>query len=923
MIKCKINFPSITLLVFVLKIASQPHTSFAAAKTWDGGGNPTFTWSTGLNWDLDAAPSATVDTLTFGGIIGLANNNNLITALAPSGTALTFASGAGSFVLSGNAITMGSGGGAGQVIIQQNSANNQEIAFPITLSGGNGDRQIVFGSGTGSLTLSGNLFFNNDWLFPTTTAGTIILSGNNTGDGKGTVAVNGVNNTMRAMMRNNVSGTQLSLGSDTCLGNVNSGSIATGNAAFRGVIANQNLNINTTGGSRNLSGNTLAINAANIIFNGANNLTIGDIIVVGGNRDFVVSSSGQVTVQDGICLSADQTGRNLFLNLSGAGGMVVNGKIYDTFHSGGLTTAGSGTFRKAGAGMLTLNGNSSYADLTTIEAGTLRLGNANALGTAGTSSSYTTMSAGTLDLNGITTAETLNITGASTLSNSSGTAGGLSSDANLMANLTVDATGDISTARLIGTSGNRTITKNGAGTLTTSGSSHNNLSVWQINQGTVVFANTSGYGADRGVTINGGTLKLSGANSDLINDGQSFMMNGGILDLNGKGEAVAAISGSSGATIRNSSASTATLFVGGGVSGSSSASFAGLIENGVGTLNLTKEGSGIQTLTGANTYTGSTTISAGTLLVNGSLASGSAVTVSSGGTLGGSGTVSNAVTVNSGGTLAPGTASIGTLTLGSTLSLAGMASFRLSKTGASLTSDQVAGSTSITADGTLTVTASGDTLADGNTFTLFNDTPSGTFTATNLPSVSSANWYTANNFRTLTYNAWPAAGTASYTHNKGISLKIAIADLLTHVTGAVSGKTITLTSLGNPGISGASLANNGNYILYTPGPSDANDSFTYTVSDGRGGSATGTVNVVADTTAVFGQQSPQLTVDGSGNITVTFHGIPGYTYVVQRSTDLNGWADISIHALDVNDSPSFTITDAPGQAAYYRLKWQP
>lgn len=75
---------------------------------------------------------------------------------------------------------------------------------------------------------------------------------------------------------------------------------------------------------------------------------------------------------------------------------------------------------------------------------------------------------------------------------------------------------------------------------------------------------------------------------------------------------------------------------------------------------------GTTIMTGANSYTGTTTVNDGILLVNGnsSLATG-AVTVNSNGTLGGTGTVGGAVTLV-GGTLAPG-ASPGTITLQSTL----------------------------------------------------------------------------------------------------------------------------------------------------------------------------------------------------------------------------------------------------------------
>lgn len=613
---------SLSAIVAALPLVPAAH---ATALTWDGGGTPSGNFSTATNWSTDVAPAATGDTLTFAGTANLSAVNDSVTSLATSGTAITFASGAGAFTVSGNALTVGSTGGAGQIIVSQQSANAQVISANLNLSGGNGDRSIVFASGAGSLTLSGNIAFSNDWLFPTTTAGTLILSGTNTGDGKGTNAITAGTNLMRAMMRNNVAGTNLVLGSDSALGNSGSGDAALGTASLRGIIANQQLNIGTTGGDRDLSGSTLAINANNITFNGANNLAIGNLVNQGGNRDFVVSSTGAVTVGTGIFLSGDQTARQLFVNLSGAGGMVVNGKLYNTLHSSGITTtvndstgtATTGIFRKAGTGSMTLNGDSgtTYTGTVQIDAGTLKIGHANALG--GTTGA-TILAGGTLDLNGQTIGETIKHTSASSsLINASATAATVTADATLTANLTINTTGDITITRLIGTAANRTITKTGAGTLTTNGASHNNLSVWQINQGAVVFANTSGLAADRGVTIDGGTLRLSGANSNLINDDQAFTVNSGAFELNGKAEAVASIGGTGGVIRNGLAASSATLFVGGGPAGSSSASFAGSIEDGSGTLAVTKEGSGTQTFTGALTHTGDTTVSGGTLTLGG------------------------------------------------------------------------------------------------------------------------------------------------------------------------------------------------------------------------------------------------------------------------------------------------------------------
>lgn len=656
-----------------LAFFSSALLSSAAALTWDGGGADG-KWSTATNWSTDVAPAATGDTLTFAGTTNLSVTNDAVTSLATSGTAITFASGAGSFAISGNTLTLGSGGGGGQTIIQQSSANAQTISANINLSGGNGDRNIVFASGAGSLTLSGNISFSNDWLFPNTTAGTIILSGSNTGDGKATAAITAGTNTMRAMMRNNVAGTVLTIGSDGALGNSGSGSAAAGTASLRGIVANQNMTINTVG-NRNLSGSTFAINAANLTFNGSSNLTIGNVVNQAGNRDFVVSSTGTVTVATGVFLSGDQTGRRIYNNLSGTGGMIVNGQIFDTLHSSGIstntTTADAGAvstksvYRKAGTGSLTLNGDSStsFNGVMQVEAGTVKLGHSGALGASdGSASTATQMMGGTLDVNGQTTNEYVRVLSNSVFENTSASAASITSSVDVVANLTVQGSGGLTVPRLIGLFATRTVTKLDSGTLTTNGSSHNNLISWDIQAGKVVLANSAGYGADRGVLLRGGTLQLSGSNSDLINNDQAFTINSGTFDLNGKSETVAGLTGSGGA-ITNTHATAAVLTMGGGAGSVASGSYAGVVQDGVGSVGLTKIGTGTQTLSGTSTYTGATTVSAGTLLVTGALGA-THVTVANDAIIGGSGSIGGGLTLADGAIL---DVTGGNLTTGSSL----------------------------------------------------------------------------------------------------------------------------------------------------------------------------------------------------------------------------------------------------------------
>lgn len=167
-----------------------------------------------------------------------------------------------------------------------------------------------------------------------------------------------------------------------------------------------------------------------------------------------------------------------------------------------------------------------------------------------------------------------------------------------------------------------------------------------------------------------------------------------------------------------------------------------------GACSLIKEGAGTLALNGTASYTGPTLVNAGTLLVNGSLGSGSVVTVGINGTLGGSGTVNGATTVN--GTVSPGGPAIGKLTVQNTLKLSGNALFGISKSGKVVGNDQIAGATSITAGGELMVESAGDPLVEGDSVTLFNVVPAGTFSRVTLPTLPTyLKWQTTDNYKTL------------------------------------------------------------------------------------------------------------------------------------------------------------------------------
>lgn len=393
----------------------------------------------------------------------------------------------------------------------------------------------------------------------------------------------------------------------------------------------------TLNGANSYAGNT-ALNAGRLFVGNNNALGSGTLLLNGGS---LAASGGARTLANPVIVNANSTfADSLALTLNGAvtlsGDRTLTVTNTTTLNAALGESGGARSLTKAGAGNLVLNATSTYTGTTAITAGTLALG---ALGT---------ISPANLTLNGGVLATQGNFSrafGSGPNQMQFGTNGG--GFAAYGGALTIDGfagtpiwgttTGFFSanaTAHLIfgssiadnvvtwtnpfslGASGHTIVVNDNTGSASDlaviSGviSADAGGALAKEGTGTLTLSGNNTY---TGVTtINRGTLRLAG-DAAIVDSGAVSLANvaGVTLDLNNSNETIGSLSGggTTGGIVTNSGAATSTLTTGDGTN----TAFAGVIENGIGTVALVKQGSGVFTLAGANTYSGTTTVTAGTL----------------------------------------------------------------------------------------------------------------------------------------------------------------------------------------------------------------------------------------------------------------------------------------------------------------------
>ncbi len=162
----------------------------------------------------------------------------------------------------------------------------------------------------------------------------------------------------------------------------------------------------------------------------------------------------------------------------------------------------------------------------------------------------------------------------------------------------------------------------------------------------------------------------------------------------------------------------------------------------------------------------------------------------------------------------------------------------------------------------------------------------------------------------------PVVQTMTIVATKGLSLKIALANVATNWSSA-SGSPVKLAGVTLSSTNGATLSTNSTFILYKSLVTVV-DQINYTVTDTNGLIVAGLINIVPNN-MVSGQVN-SLTVTG-GTAMVNFAGIPGFTYNVQVSTNLTSWSTVETTNAPANGLFQFIDNAAPTGSAFYRLMW--
>lgn len=598
-----------------------------------------------------ASDNTSVQALSAGtGVVSLQINNGGTVRIAGTGpaqigtTSNVLLNAGGTLDLNGRTLTLneltGSGGvtntlaGSGSTL-SLGLGGTLAFTFAGTLTDGAASGSTPGGTvgltkvGSGTLILSAVQAYSGD---TTVSAGALQLSMANQLSPSTTVVVNsrlvlgGFNQRVGALA-STAAGT-VELGSATLdVGGNNASTTFTGSVTGTGGLVKRGTGTLSLTGNNTYTGST-AINSGSVSLGigEAATMLASTSVQLGSGASLIFNTSSNLAVANGLISGSGQ------LVQRGTGNLTFNGA--NTYSGGTLLESGAVLFAAnaasstaLGSGTVNVTGNTT---LRTVASGTpvqRALGNAFTLQSGATLSVDASSSNGTLGLNGA-----ISGSGHLAVTSAAGTAVILAGNLNITGTTTVVANSTLQ----VGNGGT-------SGTLTSASVSVASGALLRFNHSDASNFNSavSGLGAFEKIgagsltvggplshtgttTIGAGSL-VTGAAQVLSALSNTTVNSGATLDLNGHSQTLGSLAGSG--TVQTGADAQTVLSVG----NATSTIFSGNI---AGSGNLTKNGTGTLTLSGANTYTGETRISLGGLTLSGAdrLSNQTALSVANGAT---------------------------------------------------------------------------------------------------------------------------------------------------------------------------------------------------------------------------------------------------------------------------------------------------
>ena len=172
----------------------------------------------------------------------------------------------------------------------------------------------------------------------------------------------------------------------------------------------------------------------------------------------------------------------------------------------------------------------------------------------------------------------------------------------------------------------------------------------------------------------------------------------------------------------------------------------------------------------------------------------------------------------------------------------------------------------------------------------------------------------------------PIAASVFYTRAAGSPFTFAVADLATQWSDA-DGDTLLLANVG-VSTNHVTLASNNNGTLVYSATNDVADQFVCTIDDGRGGTNFQIVNIaVAPLSTNSVPVFIGVAAHADGSVTMNLGGAPGYTYLLEATTNLlsaGDWQAVATNAPGTNGVWQFIDSEATHYPQrYFRLQLSP